>query len=403
MAPRRRRRGSGCGCLVVVVLALALFAVPGVSVSGEHVATSGEALAATHASRAVVATSPDLLYSPGNWYALPRGEMRSVNPGAYLRTIFSGATVQATFDVTLNAGAPFPLITWRIDGAMVWRTASVAAVVSLAPGRLAAGAHTLELMYRASAAYAPATDRWITPVSSLTFTGLVVDSGATLTLPMRKKKTVLIYGDSISEGLRDLGARGTDLSNSNARLGYAYQLRDRLDAEVGVIAFGGAGLTVGGSGHVPALRLSYNLYYQGAARSLSRLSGGAGNRGDSRGAPDLVIYEIGTNDVGAGAGATAVQKGLQPVLMAILAAAPMVKQVVLQPFNASPRSAVGTGLAAAGRAIGSSAVTYVNTTGWINAATDTSDGLHPWAWTHAAKILRRVTASVAPLLRPPAR
>ena len=56
---------------------------------------------------------------------------------------------------------------------------------------------------------------------------------------------MLIFGDSITEGVRTLGYVGitNDTDRNDAVRDYSYQLCQTLPCEVGVVAFGATGLT----------------------------------------------------------------------------------------------------------------------------------------------------------------
>jgi hypothetical protein len=64
---------------------------------------------------------------------------------------------------------------------------------------------------------------------------------------------------------------------------YSFQLSLMLPVEIGIVAFGASGTTKGGSGHVPALTESWNMQWEGVSRKFDP-------------APDLIIYNEGTND-----------------------------------------------------------------------------------------------------------
>jgi len=150
-----------------------------------------------------------------------------------------------------------------------------------------------------------------------------------------------------------------------------------LDAEVGVIGFGDAGISVAGSGGVPALPSTYGRVLPGYPRSF------AAN------APDLAIYLEGQNDPH---GTDA--RGLGRVICALLAAAPGNNHLVLAPLSGRNSAATRAALAE----VASAHVVWHGTSGWIAASSDTCDGVHPHARAHRTRIAPKIIALVRRLL-----
>jgi len=154
--------------------------------------------------------------------------------------------------------------------------------------------------------------------TAVIFTGVTIGGGGTLAVhpPRRRPLNVLIYGDSITEGVRTLGYEGiqNDTDRNDAVRDYSYQLSQSLPVEIGVVGFGATGTTHGGSGGVPALPVTWNQLWDGEPRVFSP-------------PPDLVIYNEGTND-GSSITATLLQ-----VVKGIANVAPMARQLLLLPFN----------------------------------------------------------------------
>lgn len=315
----------------------------------------------------IAPNDPGLLYSPYTWWANGSTDARANNPGAYLRTVFSGTSAALTFDTSPNT-TPFPIVAVNIDGTG-WTRYTVAASVSVATG-LVNREHSLEMVLEATSEL---QDRWTTPVAIIRLTGLTLDTGAAVRLPTRRKYNVLVYGDSTSEGIRtigDTGGTGTLADNSAVR-GWPLALGHLLDAEIGIVGFGGSGVTVTGSGNVPPLTTSYTLLWSGQSRVFSP-------------SPDLIVYLEGQND----AGAAGVTSGLETVITALLTTAPNAKQLVLRPLSGV--SAAQVQAAVSGMA--NARVVYGDTTGWITSGTDTSDGIHPYDYADQAFVAPDVAA-----------
>ncbi|MCW3476555.1 GDSL-type esterase/lipase family protein [Limobrevibacterium gyesilva] len=323
---------------------------------------------------------PALLYSPYTWN-IAAGAATTINAGAYLRTLFSGGSCTLTFDVA-NALSPLPQIWYRIDGVGAWTQAGLAAQIACAmPAATLGNAdipwHFLELVVKATT---ETRNRWNSPgATAVVFTGLVLASGAAVLLPSAAPLNLLVYGDSITEGVRTLGeAAADDTDRNDAMLGWAFRLGGLLGAEVGVVGFGGSGLSVTGSGNVPPLPASYGLLYQGAARSFAP-------------APALVVFNVGTNDGGADTVAA-----MTAVLNGVIAACPAAAIAVLRPFNGNQAANLQAAIAACGNP---AACRYVDTTGMFDTSRG-SDGLalHPTGPNNVALIAPKLAAVLRGLL-----
>lgn len=312
------------------------------------------------------------IYSPYNWAAPTISAASSVNPGAYARILFTGTSAVLNFNTASNSGQ-FPTIVARVDGG-AWVPYTVAATVNL--GTYANRKHLLEIVFQGAV---QSQDRWNSPTTVVMLTGLTVDNGATWAAPVRRAKNLLVYGDSITEGNLVTG------TSNDASLGYAYNLGIALNAEVGVVAFGGTGLTTTASlsvGNVPGLTTSYNLLYSGVSRVFSP-------------APDAILYAEGRND--GGASAATVTANLTTVASALLTAYPNARQVVSIPLAQTQAAALRqtvTNLA-------SSKITILETSGWVDLTNDASDGTHPYAYAHLGKMLPNYAQGVAVALYPP--
>lgn len=322
------------------------------------------------ATVSVAADNAALVYSPYNWL-VGAGVARAINPGATWRTTVTGTTTVAlTFDLSALV-APYPVVAVRLDGG-AWTRYTVAASVSVAAG-LSTAAHLVEVSFAASR---QGSHRWTQADQRLACTGLTIDAGATVTAPARRPGSVLVYGDSISEGVRALGSASGDLIDNDATADYVAYLAAGLNAEVGVVAFGGSGMDVTNSDGVPPLPQSYAYLWAGQARAFTP-------------PPTTVIYLEGQNDAD---GDTAVTTGLRTVISALLTSAPSSVHVVLAPL--SGRNRATTQATVAGGGYTAAQARWIDTTAWINTTTDTTDGLHPTATAHRTKIAPDVIQAV---------
>jgi hypothetical protein len=307
-----------------------------------------------------------LIFSPYNW-AISAASARTINSGAYLRTIVSGTSVRIATNTTPNV-APFSQFKVQIDGHgwAQFNLSSGSPAILIASGMDATRKHLIEIIIKATSGDLL---RWSSSQTMITFTGIILDAGQSLTAPLRKTKSAIIFGDSITEGVRTENCTAPVAIDRNDVFGdYSYSLIGALDAEIGIVGFGGQAVTQGGLGGVPSLQDSYGSVFSGVPRYFT-------------GPPlDLAIYNMGTNE------SRDITSGLISVVNGILATAPSSTHLLLVPFNQVHASEVAAAVAAIGpRAI--LGITY----GWF-IGTNSCDGLHPDSVAHlgfiAPKILK---------------
>ena len=317
-----------------------------------------------------------ILYSPFNWAVTSQGA-KTINSGAYFKVFFSGTSCRLMTDTTANVVGPFPQINVRIDGG----TFTQYTLAPDSPAIIAASGrnnhkHLLEVIVKSTSEQ---VNRWTKQQNGVTFTGLQVESGTTLTAAARKPFNALIYGDGITEGILvnpNIGLKGSlkETDRNDATQDYSWVLSQTLPIEVGVVGFGGTGITKSGSGGVPPLSTSYQFLWAGQQRSFFNP------------APDLIIYNEGTHD----------QQDITSTLTTIVKAhktlAPKAKQLLLRPFNGAHASEIKAVADKAGN------VTYGDTTGFLDPASDLDEGLYPWGATHVGILAPRLAKLIMPLL-----
>ena len=330
-----------------------------------------------------------ILYSPYNWLVTPT-TAKSINAGAYFRTQIN-ATATCKIGLSLGTATPYSEEYARLDGGP-WQeyipaSAGAQTWALTMPTSTTSPNHLLEFIIKSTT---ETQDRWNTQATAVEFTGLTLDSGATLTRPPSRKYRILIYGDSITEGVRVNGFSGiaNDTDRNDNTLDYSYKLAELLDAEVGIVGFGATGVTRGGSGSVPALPISYSQLWSGQPRIFLSV-------------PDLVIYNEGANETGAPradelTAFAAVIKGIGYAGYAnTFAGLNGTRHLILRPFN----GAQAANLPAVAASFHSVNVVYGDTIGFWS-GTDASDGLHPYAYAHLGQISPQVAALALPLLHP---
>jgi lysophospholipase L1-like esterase len=323
---------------------------------------------------------PDIVYSPYNWNVGASAAV-TINAGAYLRTMFSGTSCVLNFNVANNL-SPLSEIWYRIDGEGPWIQAAVASAITCAmPAATLSNSdipyHLLEMVVKSTT---ETQNRWNMPsATAVNFTGLTLAPGGVVLTPLTRPINILIYGDSITEGVRTLGeSAANDTDRNDAMLGWAFRLGDLLGAEVGVVGFGASGIAAWGSGNVPALPSSYALLYQGAARSFLPT-------------PALVVFNEGTND-----GTANTVAGMTSVLNGVIAACPGAVIAVLRPFNGNQAANLQAAIAGC---VNPSVCHYIDTTGVFD-TTKGSDSLylHPSGTNNLGLIAPNLAALLRPLL-----
>lgn len=335
---------------------------------------------------AVAPNDTHFRYSPLNW-TVTAAAASTINAGAYFSILFTGTTCALNFNAA-HMCAPASQIWWRIDGPEgVWTQANVAATVTCAvPASTSGNAdipyHLLEVVVKSTTETA---NRW-NNVGSATgtaviFTGLMVANGAALMAPLAAAKSILCYGDSVTEGVRTVGeSAANDTDRNDAMSGWAFQLGKLLGAEVTVVGFGGTGLSAAGSGNVPALGASYNNLYLGQPRTFTP-------------APNLIVINIGTND-----GGNNTVPAMTGVLNGLIAVCPGVPIAVLRPFDGNQAANLQAAIAACSNPAGCH---YVDTTSFFNTAYGADgQGLHPSGPNNLGLVAPQVAAVLRPLLYP---
>jgi hypothetical protein len=328
----------------------------------------------------------------GRWDLRTARRAVTVNSGSYVLVQFSGTSLRATFDTSLNrtqcvctAQGSFPTMAWRIDEGK-WQEAEVAALVKLAEG-LPAGRHTVMLMVRGLDEH---QSRWTPPlVASVTFTGFDLAQGDKLQQPLPQwKKPALsmeFLGDSITEGVVVQEGRAGVVEGmpftwpwlADARSCYAAQTAMRLGAAWRQVGFGATGLMRAGSGGAPGALESFDFFYAGCPRDDWQ--------------PDVVVVNQGTNE-----GALPPHE-YQPLyaryLTMIRKAYPRAKIVALRPFCGAQEASI-KGVVRTFKDAGDSKVYYIDTTGWYNGP------LHPNVTSSAALAKQLAQALQAQVLFP---
>ena len=321
-----------------------------------------------------------IVFSPLNWN-VGTGTAKTINPGAYFRTIFGGTSCTLQFDMT-GILTPLPQISYRIDGYGAWITTDIAATVALTlptdtSGWSNNGGHLLEVRFKSMT---ETQLRWVTQTTALNLVGIVLDATKTLALPKTLPKSGIFFGDSITEGCRTVKASGTpDLNSHDAFLGWAPEVARLLGAEFGIIGFSAQGYLQGGVGGVPTFPNTYNLLYSGVSRSFTN-------------APDFIVINQGTNDSGD------ITSAITTVLNGLIAATPKTTRiVVLRPFKDTTHTTQLQNAIAA--CTTPTRCMFVDTAGFFTTA-NSSDSLHPFGNEDISHIAPQVANAIQSFVAP---
>lgn len=233
--------------------------------------------------------SRDNVYINASSYAL------MLTPGSYLKTNFSGTSVDINLDISVlvSAGVSagnYPIVRYQIDNDSWTSTQLTPTTAAISVSGLSSGTHLLRFEYVSS--YSPpnsgATDKWLTPVGAIKVTSLSIDDGMNISAPTILSKLIRVDGDSITEGLRAIDSTDTVAGNSGV-ITYAYDLAELLNTELVQLAYGSQGWLTGWQGNIPTYPNAVDYYYNGVSRLSSGLLAHS---------PDYWLINQGTNDGG---------------------------------------------------------------------------------------------------------
>jgi hypothetical protein len=312
-----------------------------------------------------------ILYSPYTW-DVDATRAQTINPGAYLRTLFTGASAVLNFDTT-DVTSPVPRLRISVDG-RTNQSANVAATVAVTmPSGQDNDTHLLEVWVDATT---ETVNRWNSPQNvAVKLTGITLETGDdTVALPQRKPLNILCYGDSITEGVRTLALNGSnDLDRNSATVCWPLELGRQLGAEVGAVGFGSQGISDTGNGNVPALVDSWDWLWASEARVFTP-------------APDYCVWLQGYND-----GTSNTQANGIAALDGMLTAMPGTTFILFRPLDGTNQEAnlqaIAAGCSDPGR------VRYISTAGFWSSS-ESPDALHPYGWACIAQIAPKMADAI---------
>jgi hypothetical protein len=114
-------------------------------------------------------------------------------------------------------------------------------------------------------------DRWEAQSTAMQLVGIDAGTATTVAIP-RRDFIGLTFGDSITAGIRTVSGTRSDKGNTDATLGYGFHVQDNLGAEIGVVGFGGSGLSFTNMEGVPPFATSLLSLWGGGPAAASRTS-----------------------------------------------------------------------------------------------------------------------------------
>jgi hypothetical protein len=315
----------------------------------------------------------NLYYNPYVWQVTPAAAS-TINSAAHVRFLFSGTFLSFSFD-TSSMVTPTSEVYWRVDNGPATHSLVLSSVNVTIPANNTRGDvpyHSCELFVKSTTETA---NRWSAQGAStrVVLTGIVTDGLLAPWIPA--SANLLVYGDSITEGVLTMGgSQHYDTDHNDASVVYSYALAGLLGTEIGVVGFGATGLSRGGSGGVPALGVSWNQLWDGVPRSFTPR-------------PDLILFNEGTND-----GSTNITAQLGVVVAGLLAACPGTPIVLMLPFNGAEAASLQAAVANANNPL----VTYLDTTGFYDMTY--GGGLHPTGPNDVARLAPQIANKLRPIL-----
>ncbi|PRP74844.1 hypothetical protein PROFUN_09544 [Planoprotostelium fungivorum] len=233
----------------------------------------------------------NIYHSQFNWYHdQQRNSLETTNAGAYLKFNVNGTTNLVLILDATTTTLDYAKIGWSVDNGPITNVTvpSVGTRIQLFNNSQTTQTHNIFLYIKNLGQF---LDRWQGPAANIRLLGLEADDTVKFFVPTLLKKRILAYWDSIGEGVNTVAAPGGDLFSNDALLTWAFSAAEALDAELGIVAFGGQGWTATGLGGVPPLWNADGDNMTSAWRWYS-----SKHQRDFSQCPDYILNGHGTND-----------------------------------------------------------------------------------------------------------
>ena len=257
---------------------------------------------------------------------------------------FTGTSISVALEDTCR-------ILYSIDGGGLQRNVTASGTVVLATG-LSEGAHSVKFYSEYQQSFPKIRN-------------FKINDGAD-TKPKAKKPAMEFIGDSIS-----VGYIGAGLVNSLGS-SFSFKTPELLGFSHNTVAFGGIAMVAGSGG--PDNTGMVSRYFK-----LSEYTPGEANVSTwdtTKYVPDYVVINLGTNDPSTGESASKFKPAYISFLENIRACYPNAVVFAMSPFNSAHKNEIAEAVSLRNTA-GDNKVIYIDTTGWVNIATETTDGTHP--------------------------
>lgn len=318
--------------------------------------SSGSAtVAITRPTGLLTPASASVVLSPYNWVTdLPNSILagntaaRCWNPGTYLRAYVTGCT---SVSVIFGASTPSAYFTYQVDDGV-----PAVAVACLNNGSYAitlpdTGTHVVTWML---CSIPQTAGRWA-GTNSVVINGIQPGSGGSAAPAITGARRLLIYGDSIAEGIQSRDGADCICTSFAFHFGEAFR---RQGWEYGIKAAGASGYSVPVAsnlgGQPPAWTAgndtmsSWNKVDGSGAAGTALTTGAVGGTTERFTVPsDLIVAAWGTNDGLQSAADTTVQATVTGLAQRLRVAAPTTVIVMSVPFGGYKRSAIQAAAAAA--------------------------------------------------------
>ena len=289
----------------------------------------------------------------GRW-VVDANAAKTTAPGAYFDLAFSGQELILHFE-TKWLLSPFPHLWIQVDdGARV----EVPLDKHLRVWAKESGNHIVRVIYKGANEMAHI---WYEPFGGcIEFLGY--DAKAPGELPEAEgRKTIEFVGDSITEGILIDEPLGDGIKwfgrpyQDDVTAAYAWMTAEALNLEPYIMAYGGVGVTKGGSGSVPRAQEAYPYCYAGAPVTYAH--------------PDYILINHGAND--RFSSTESYCDGYLELLDVITGTHPDSKIIVLAPFCGAHEDALEM-LVSNYNARKQMDIAFIRTTNWIP-----EEPLHP--------------------------
>lgn len=299
-------------------------------------------------AKGLIPTSAKNIRYWGRWKEQANGSVYGYFESG-LEFSFTGTSLSVTFE------APCRLL-YAVDGGAFQRNIDANGTLTMASG-LQEGLHSVKVYSEYQQSF-PKIEYFR------------VDHGASVH-PCTGRPTMEFIGDSIS-----VGYIGAGLTNSLGN-SFSFKTPELLGFSHNTVAFGGIAVAAGSGG--PDSSGMVSRYTK-----LSEYVPGESAVPDwdtSEYVPDYVVINLGTNDPSTGTKAPNFKPAYATFLEDLRTYYPEAVIFAMSPFNTAHRNEISETVSAR-NAAGDAKVTYVDTTGWIDTATETTDGTHPTVAAH---------------------